>query len=163
MTSKPHLDDGATSISPTPDRGKEQRGPSLRGAHDPGALRWEHVWGSFAILPEKLKSYYTIPLSSRRDTSTQREKKGSQEFPLWLSTLRTRRLCEDVVRSLASLRGLRIQGCRELWCRSQTWLRSHVAMAVASVSSCSSEQTPSLGTSVRLKCGPKNKRKKEGP
>ena len=26
------------------------------------------------------------------------------------------------VRSLASLTGLRIQHCHELWCRSQTWL-----------------------------------------
>ena len=33
------------------------------------------------------------------------------------------------VRSLASLSGLGIQCCRELWCRSQTWLGSPVAMA----------------------------------
>ena len=35
-----------------------------------------------------------------------------------LGTIRLR------VRSLASLSGLRIQHCCELWCRSQTWLRS---------------------------------------
>ena len=35
-----------------------------------------------------------------------------------------------LVRSLASLSGLRIQRCREVWCRWQTRLRSHVAMAV---------------------------------
>ena len=34
------------------------------------------------------------------------------------------------VRSLASLRGLRIQRCGELWCRSQTWLGSCVAVVV---------------------------------
>ena len=34
------------------------------------------------------------------------------------------------VRSLASLSGLRIQRCYELWCRSQTWLGSHVAVAL---------------------------------
>jgi len=34
------------------------------------------------------------------------------------------------VRSLALLRGLRIQCCHELWYRSQMWLRSCVAMAV---------------------------------
>ena len=34
------------------------------------------------------------------------------------------------VRSLASLSGLRIWCCRELWCRSQTWLGSHIAVAV---------------------------------
>ena len=35
------------------------------------------------------------------------------------------------VRSLASLGGLRIQHCCELWCRSQTWLGFDVAVAVA--------------------------------
>ena len=40
---------------------------------------------------------------------------------------------EDAVRSLASLSGLRI------WhCRSQTWLGSHMVVAVAVVSSCNS-------------------------
>ena len=34
------------------------------------------------------------------------------------------------VRSLASLGGLRIRRCRELWCRSQTRLRSRIALAV---------------------------------
>ena len=34
------------------------------------------------------------------------------------------------VRSLASLSGLRILHCRELWCRSQTRLGSRVAVAV---------------------------------
>ena len=32
--------------------------------------------------------------------------------------------------SLASLSGLRIQHCPELWCRSQMWLRSCIAVAV---------------------------------
>ena len=34
------------------------------------------------------------------------------------------------VLSLALLSGLRIWRCCELWCRSQTWLRSGVAVAV---------------------------------
>ena len=34
------------------------------------------------------------------------------------------------VLSLASLSGLRIRHCRELWCRSQMWLRSLVAVAL---------------------------------
>ena len=46
------------------------------------------------------------------------------------SPLGTRRLW---VRSLASLSGLRICRCRELWYRSQMWLRSCVAVAVAVV------------------------------
>ena len=37
---------------------------------------------------------------------------------------------ETQVQSLASISGLRIWHCHELWCRSQTQLRSHVAMAV---------------------------------
>ena len=35
------------------------------------------------------------------------------------------------VQSLASLSGLRICCCYELWCRLQTWLGSCVAVAVA--------------------------------
>ena len=31
---------------------------------------------------------------------------------------------------LASLSGLRIRHCRELWCRLQMWLRSRVAVAL---------------------------------
>ena len=41
-------------------------------------------------------------------------------------------------RSLASLSGLRIQHCQELWCRSQKWLGSHVTVAVVQASSGSS-------------------------
>jgi len=43
------------------------------------------------------------------------------------------------VRSLASLSGLRIRYCHELWCRSQTRLGSGVAMVVVYASSCSSD------------------------
>ena len=40
------------------------------------------------------------------------------------------RIYEDVG-SILSLLGLRIKCCRELWCRSQMWLGSGVAVAVA--------------------------------
>ena len=59
------------------------------------------------------------------------------------------------VQSLALLSGLRIWYCQELWCRSQMWLRSHVAVAVVKVGSCSSNLTPSLGTFIGLGCSPK--------
>ena len=59
------------------------------------------------------------------------------------------------VRSLASLSGLRIRRCRELWCRSQTWLGSGLAVA----GGYSSDQTPSLGTSPCRRCGPRKDRK----
>ena len=65
------------------------------------------------------------------------------------------------VRSLASLSGLRIQRCQELWCRSQMRLRSGVAMAVAQASSCSSNQTPGLRTFICQGCGPQKKKRKK--
>ena len=48
----------------------------------------------------------------------------------------------------------------ELWCRSQTQLRSHVTVAVVQAGSCSFDSTPSLGTSICHRCGPKKKKKK---
>ena len=66
-----------------------------------------------------------------------------REFPSWLSgneSMRTQ------VRSLASLSGLRIQGCCELWYKSQTWLGSHVAVAMVQAGSYSSSWTPSWET-----------------
>ena len=44
------------------------------------------------------------------------------------------------VPSLASLSGLRIQCCRELWCGLQTWLGFGVAVAVVWASSCRSDR-----------------------
>ena len=67
------------------------------------------------------------------------------------------------VQSLASLIGLRIWPCCELWCRLQTWLRSGVAVAVAvaEAGSYRSYSTPNLGTSICLRCGRKKKRQKQ--
>ena len=71
------------------------------------------------------------------------------------------RMHEMQVRSLASLSGLRIQCCQELRCRSQTWLESGIAVAVAQAGNCSSNLTPSQGNfhlpQVR---GPKKQKKK---
>ena len=52
---------------------------------------------------------------------------------------------------------------RELWCGSQMWLGSQFAVTVAVVyaSSCTSNLTPSLGTSVCHWCGPKKTKEKE--
>ena len=52
------------------------------------------------------------------------------------------------VPSLASLSGLGIRPCCELWYRSWTQLGSDVAVAVVEAGSCSSNWTPSLGTSI---------------
>ena len=48
----------------------------------------------------------------------------AQRKQIWLASMRTQ------FRSLASLSGLRIQRCCELWCRLQTQLRSGIAVAV---------------------------------
>ena len=75
--------------------------------------------------------------------------------------LRTMRL---QVRSLASLSGLSIQHCCQLWCRSQAQLGSCITVALVQAGSCRSHQTRSLGTSICHGCGPKKqkiKKKKE--
>ena len=43
------------------------------------------------------------------------------------------------VRPLASLNGLRIWRCPKLWCMSQMWLRSGIAVAVAQAGCYSSD------------------------
>ena len=65
------------------------------------------------------------------------------------------------VQSLAPLSGLRIQHCRELCCRSQTWLGSCVAVALAQASGYSSDLTPCLGNAICPGCGPKKAKKKK--
>ena len=52
------------------------------------------------------------------------------------------------VRSPASLSGLRVQRCCELCCRSQTRLRSGVAVAVVAAGGYSSDSTHGLKTSM---------------
>ena len=53
------------------------------------------------------------------------------------------------VQCLGSLSGSGIWCCRELWCRSQMWLGSCVAVAAVRARSSSSDLTHSLGTSIR--------------
>ena len=63
--------------------------------------------------------------------------------------------------TLDSLSELRIWCCCDLWCRSPSWLRSCVAVAVVQASSCSSDLTPNLRTSTCCGCGPKKAGKKK--
>ena len=65
------------------------------------------------------------------------------------------------VRSLASLRESRIQHCRELWWRSQTWLGSGGAVAVAQASSCSSNSAPSWEPPYAAGVARKRKKRKK--
>ena len=73
---------------------------------------------------------------------------------IWLVSRRMR------VWSLISLGGLEIQHCCELWRRSHKRLLSCIAVAVAVASSCSSNLTPGLGTSICLQCGTKKQKNK---
>ena len=43
-------------------------------------------------------------------------------------------------------------------CRSQVWVGSRVAVTVAKAGSCSSDSTPSLGTSICHGCGSKKQK-----
>ena len=67
------------------------------------------------------------------------------------------------VQYLAFFSGSVIWRCCELWCRLQIRLEYclAVAVAVAEAGSCSSDSTPSLGTSICCKYGPKNQKKKK--
>ena len=76
-----------------------------------------------------LKSLYRVPIMAQQ----KQIRLGTMSFQ---------------VQSMASLSRLRIQCCRELWCRLQTRLGSGVAMAVAVAGSNSLDWTPSLGTSI---------------
>ena len=55
------------------------------------------------------------------------------------------------VRSLASLSGLRIQCCHELWYRSQTWLGSGIAVAVALIRPMAWELPYPVGAALKSK------------
>ena len=84
------------------------------------------------------------------------------EFPvvaqhkwIWLTSMRMQ------IWSLASLSGLRILHCLELWYRLQTWLWTGVAVAVVWVGSCSSNLTHSLGTFTCCGWGPRKKQKEK--
>ena len=79
----------------------------------------------------------------------------AQQKRIWLVSMRMR------VWFLASLSGLRIWHCHELFCRSQTQLRSGVAVAMVYTGSCSSVLTPSLGTSTCHRCSPKKAKKEK--
>ena len=68
------------------------------------------------------------------------------------------------VYSLASLSGLRMWCCCELWCRSQIRLGFYVAVAVVRAGSYSSDLTPSLGLLLgfhMLESSPKKQKNKK--
>ena len=62
------------------------------------------------------------------------------------------------VRSLALLSGLTIRCFRELWCRLQTWLGSHVAVALAQAGGPLAWEPP-YATEAALKKAKRQKKK----
>ena len=75
------------------------------------SLAWELLYAAPAALKSKIKKAEGVPVVV-------------QWRQIRLRTMRLR------VRSLASLSGLRIQRCHELWCWWQTWLGSGLAVAL---------------------------------
>ena len=65
---------------------------------------------------------------------------------------------EDVGLIPASLSGLVIWHCQEVWCMTQIRLRSHISVAVALAGSYSSSWILSLGTSKCCRCGPEKQK-----
>ena len=65
------------------------------------------------------------------------------------------------VQSLGYLSESGIRCCHELWCRLKMPLGSCIAVAVGEASKCSSDSTPSLGTSICHGCGPKKSKTKQ--
>ena len=64
--------------------------------------------------------------------------------------------------ALASCNGLRIRHCHKLWYRLQMQLGSRVAVAVVQAGSCSSNLTPSPGTSICGRCSRQKEKNKKG-
>ena len=75
----------------------------------------------------------------------------------WVKNLTS--IYEDAGSIPALTQWLRIWHCYELQHRLLTWLRSHIAVSVAQAGSCSSDSTPSLGTSICLRSSHKKKKK----
>ena len=128
---------------------------SCRSGSDPMWL-WCRLVATALIQPLTWKLVHAASAALKTNKTKQNPKKrnrhGVPVVAQWLTNLTgTTRLW---VRSLALLSGWRILRCRELWCRSQTWLRSGVAVAVVQVRSNSSDSTPSLGTSMCHRCSP---------
>ena len=136
-------------------------------------LGFQYIQGSDDVIqPSVLLSLLSSPkgnvvrLSGLVEKSLEKKSNRQEMFPYFgvpvvaqrkqiqLETMRLR------VGSLASLHGLRIRLCQELWCRLQMWLGSSVAVAVAQAGTCSSSSAPSLGTSMGHGFGPEQQKSK---
>ena len=111
------------------------------------------LWNLEWTLPQNLQKEPKLWLPRSQTSSFKNCERGVPFMAQWLTNLT--RNHEDLGLIPGLLSGLRIWRCCELWCRSQTWLRSCVVMAVVQASSCRSDSTPNLGTSTCQGCGPK--------
>ena len=83
--------------------------------------------GSTSLIPRELQIKTTVRyhFTLVRTVIVKKPPVVAQRKHIWLASMRTQ------VQSLAFLSGLRIWYWCELWCRTQTWLGSWVAVAVA--------------------------------
>ena len=121
-------------------------------SRDQGSKGTFRLWGqqkpSYPLqLSQNLEAYLNCILICFRITNI-RVPTATQQKQIRLVSVRI------WIQSLASLSGLRSWGCHKLWCKSQTWLGSRIAVAVVSASSCSYSLTPSLGASICRGCSP---------
>ena len=96
-----------------------------------------------------------VILNTQHKHTTEGAPVVAQQKRIWLASMRMR------AGSLASLSELRIRHCCELWCRSQMWPGSYMAVAVAVAGGYSSDLNPSLETSICHGYGPKKTKKKK--
>ena len=115
-----------------------------------------------------MHSFTTQEPETKKEEGLRKAETAGEGAPIMAQQKRTRLASMRMrVRSLASLSGLRIRHCPELWCRAQMQLGSAVTMASAWAGGYNSNLTPNLGTSVGHMCGPKKpkinkKERKEG-
>ena len=124
----------------------------------PSIWCWAGVYTLRTIILHNFRAFWGAGWNGGHACGTRKfpDQGSNLEFLSWFSSCQTRLASMRAqVRSLASLSGLRIWHCCELWCRSQTRLGFFIAAAVAWASGYSSDSTPSLGTSICHRCGPK--------